>query len=428
MKVRFYRFEVDEVGIYEAVERDCPRDDNRRNNKPDGSWLPKVGPQFPGAISYWTEYGLRKYLDSGLFHWHRTVVSNPVSVIVEDDFHEILFQDNFQVVVNAGTTQSSIRKSAFEFICDKSWDLLRAEGDREGTQFAIRLLGDEVLYSPRNSKALFELAGAYDFLDEEEMALGYYEQVLELGFDKLPLEDRPRLYVQMGSTLRNCFKLEESRDLLMEGVARFPGNSAIKAFLALTNYTDGKDRQTAKSFIQEVVTQGEAEYLRALKYYLENIDMFPAKIRQGRTADREQIEKVVFEVLTEYGLRPDPDGTDSDLKDVEASYIKSGGVFEVIESPDGLILGTGGLFPVEADACEVRKMYLSKSARGKGLGKKLLQRLLQKAKELGFKRVELETASVLKEAIGLYESFGFKKVSKDNLVSRCDQAFVLDLD
>jgi len=53
---RFYRFEVEtnnsSVGIYEAVDRDCSRDDIRRQKKPDGSWLPKVGMDYPGAISF----------------------------------------------------------------------------------------------------------------------------------------------------------------------------------------------------------------------------------------------------------------------------------------------------------------------------------------------------------------------------------------
>ena len=49
-------------------------------------------------------------------------------------------------------------------------------------------------------------------------------------------------------------------------------------------------------------------------------------------------------------------------------------------------------------------MYLHKSQRGRGLGKFLLDSALAQARELGFTRVTLETASVLKEAIALYES------------------------
>jgi putative acetyltransferase len=50
---------------------------------------------------------------------------------------------------------------------------------------------------------------------------------------------------------------------------------------------------------------------------------------------------------------------------------------------------------------------------------------LSKAKELG--RVILETASPLKEAIGLYKRYGFKEFNPEHLSARCDQAFELYL-
>jgi hypothetical protein len=54
--MNFYRFLSGERGIYEAVDIDCPKDiDERRKNKPDGSWLPKVGQKYPGAIFLDTE-------------------------------------------------------------------------------------------------------------------------------------------------------------------------------------------------------------------------------------------------------------------------------------------------------------------------------------------------------------------------------------
>ena len=53
----YYRFVIGEIGIYDKVEKDCPKNDLRRNNKPDGSWLPKVGIDYLGAISFWTNKG-----------------------------------------------------------------------------------------------------------------------------------------------------------------------------------------------------------------------------------------------------------------------------------------------------------------------------------------------------------------------------------
>ena len=94
----YFRFCAGELGIYAAVERDCPRSDPRRKDKPDGSWLPKAGPLYAGAISFWTPTGLEKYLRSGLQDWHRRVVQEPLRVLVATNIDPVLYQDEFQVI------------------------------------------------------------------------------------------------------------------------------------------------------------------------------------------------------------------------------------------------------------------------------------------------------------------------------------------
>jgi len=151
-------------------------------------------------------------------------------------------------------------------------------------------------------------------------------------------------------------------------------------------------------------------------------------IRSTTNEDRDRIKALVFGVLAEYGLAPDPSSTDADLDDIEANYIQAGGLFEVIEDGRGELLGTVGLYRLDAQRCELRKMYLIRPARGHGLGRSILQRTLSQAQARGFKTVVLETASVLKEAIHLYTRSGFQKIDAPHLSARCDQAYVLHLD
>ncbi len=73
-------------------------------------------------------------------------------------------------------------------------------------------------------------------------------------------------------------------------------------------------------------------------------------------------------------------------------------------------------------------MYLRRDLRGRGLGRLMLERALQQARSLRFTRVQLETASVLKEAIRLYESFGFRVIEPEHMSARCDCAMALDLE
>ena len=150
-------------------------------------------------------------------------------------------------------------------------------------------------------------------------------------------------------------------------------------------------------------------------------------LRVANNQDISAIKELVFKVLLEFGLQPDPSSTDADLNDIDANYLNHGGMFYVIENADGQIVGTGGIALSSTKVCELRKMYLVPSVRGVGLGKKMLHLLLAESKKLGFQQVTLETASVLKHAIILYKAAGFLPYQPDHLSPRCDQAYKLDL-
>lgn len=150
------------------------------------------------------------------------------------------------------------------------------------------------------------------------------------------------------------------------------------------------------------------------------------QLRPATHLDGPAVERLVFGVLGEFGLTPDPATTDADLRTIESFY--AGGLFDVVVTEEGEIVGSVGLRRVNEHECELRKMYLARSVRGAGWGKRLLDHALSRAKELGFKRVTLETASVLRDAIALYERNGFKPCTPDHpIAARCDAVYALDL-
>jgi putative acetyltransferase len=151
------------------------------------------------------------------------------------------------------------------------------------------------------------------------------------------------------------------------------------------------------------------------------------KLRPATNQDCAAVRELIFGVLGEYGLQPDPGGTDSDLEDIELSYHQSGGSFTVMEDESGRIVGTVGFVPNGPGSCELRKMYLAKSSRGRGWGKVLLDHALAEAKTRGCTEATLETASVLGEAIALYERYGFRRYAAPHLARRCDTAYRLEL-
>ncbi|MBK6982847.1 MAG: GNAT family N-acetyltransferase [Betaproteobacteria bacterium] len=152
-----------------------------------------------------------------------------------------------------------------------------------------------------------------------------------------------------------------------------------------------------------------------------------ARIRRATGADSAQARDLVFGVLAEYGLAPEPTGIDADLLDLDAGFLQDGGLFDVAIDPDGRVAACCGMKILGGGRVELRKMYVRRGARGAGLGQRLLDRALAWARARGHPRVDLETASVLKEAIALYRKAGFVQRPGKPDTCRCDQAFMLEL-
>lgn len=156
-------------------------------------------------------------------------------------------------------------------------------------------------------------------------------------------------------------------------------------------------------------------------------EVFEIFIRTATNNDGERVQRLVFNVLREHGLAPEIDGTDADLANLEANYFKRGGTFEIVEDADGNLLGTIGLYPLDAETIELRKMYFDKKLRGRGVGRQMLERMIDEARRRGFKRIYLETAKVLQAATALYEKYDFQPTKEGIHSQRCDAAYFLEL-
>ncbi|MBL9127874.1 MAG: GNAT family N-acetyltransferase [Verrucomicrobiales bacterium] len=155
-------------------------------------------------------------------------------------------------------------------------------------------------------------------------------------------------------------------------------------------------------------------------------------LREAEDADGAAVRALVFGILAEYGLRPEPDGIDRDLSAPRTSYVGSGGWFAVLTVRESRsadrIVGSVGLLPEEDGVVELRKMYLASECRGRGLGSSLLARAMEEARRRGFRRIRLSTARVLREAVALYERRGFRPVDKTSPACRCDLVMELTLE
>lgn len=83
----------------------------------------------------------------------------------------------------------------------------------------------------------------------------------------------------------------------------------------------------------------------------------------------------------------------------------------VIESPEGDVLGYGGLLLIEQDA-HITSLTVAPARRGRRLGTRLLLALIERALERGAQHLTLEVRVSNTSAQGLYDRFGFAPVGK----------------
>jgi len=82
---------------------------------------------------------------------------------------------------------------------------------------------------------------------------------------------------------------------------------------------------------------------------------------------------------------------------------------------DGEIAGCCGIFPTEGlpkNCAELVKFYLDKNARGKGLGKLLMEKNIEFAREAGYKSIYIESLPEFSTAVSIYEKQGFRYLEK----------------
>ncbi len=82
------------------------------------------------------------------------------------------------------------------------------------------------------------------------------------------------------------------------------------------------------------------------------------------------------------------------------------------------VVGGVGLAEFEGieDCAELQKLYLDDSVKGRGLSYDMMRKIETAARELGYKRMYLETHNNLKAAIHLYEKCGYKEIERPKAV------------
>jgi putative acetyltransferase len=129
----------------------------------------------------------------------------------------------------------------------------------------------------------------------------------------------------------------------------------------------------------------------------------PAQIAQVRELFLEYAQSLGFSLCFQ--------NFDQELAGLPGDYAPPEGRLLLAEYEDQLA-GCVALHKLESDVCEMKRLYLRPQFRGKGLGRVLADRIMAEARQIGYRRMLLDTVEpVMKDAVAMYRKLGFKEIA-----------------
>jgi ribosomal protein S18 acetylase RimI-like enzyme len=102
---------------------------------------------------------------------------------------------------------------------------------------------------------------------------------------------------------------------------------------------------------------------------------------------------------------------EKELADLPGDYAPPDGRLLLAEY-EGQPAGCVALHKLEDGVCEMKRLYLRPQFRGKGLGRALADRLISEGRQIGYKRMRLDTVEpVMKDAVAMYRQIGFREIA-----------------
>jgi putative acetyltransferase len=155
--------------------------------------------------------------------------------------------------------------------------------------------------------------------------------------------------------------------------------------------------------------------------------------RKVKRADNLPLAEMIRQVFKEHDA-PQTGTVFSDptTDDLFGLFQQSRSVLWVAEI-DGVPAGCCGIYPtpgLEENCAELVKYYLSEPARGRGTGRGLMRRCIDSARELGYRKLYIESMPHFSKAVRIYEKLGFHMLSNplgDSGHTSCNIWMIMDL-
>ena len=149
--------------------------------------------------------------------------------------------------------------------------------------------------------------------------------------------------------------------------------------------------------------------------------------------DDQRVAHIIRTVMTEFGaVGPGFSIMDPEVDEMSEAYAGPNAAY-FVALLDAEVVGGAGIGPLVGgppDICELKKMYLLSGARGHGIGRRLMERCLEAARQAGYSRCYLETLDHMSDARRLYERNGFEPIDAplgDTGHSGCNGWYIREL-
>ncbi|MFC5652255.1 GNAT family N-acetyltransferase [Paenibacillus solisilvae] len=130
-------------------------------------------------------------------------------------------------------------------------------------------------------------------------------------------------------------------------------------------------------------------------------------IRRYSSADHEEVWKIHLLVIAAAGVEPTHQHY-HDIFHIHEHYLESGGDFFVGTGHNGVVVAMGGLKKLDEETAEIKRLRVHPNYQQRGYGQMMLDRLEQRARELGFNHIYLDALTNQLEAKKMFENNGYK--------------------
>jgi GNAT superfamily N-acetyltransferase len=140
----------------------------------------------------------------------------------------------------------------------------------------------------------------------------------------------------------------------------------------------------------------------------------PLKIRRYKSSDKDAVHELQYLAFRTLGIMlKAKEIAAEDLDDIRKNYLENGGDF-IVGTIDNRIVCMGAFRKVSKTTAEIKRMRVHPDYQRKGLGQLILDKLEEKARQLGYTELCLDTTTKQVPAQKLYKKNGYHEVRREH--------------